>query len=66
MCSRGDYVNHPDQHPALPISYYEEAYKNFPRVYDSCDVPVLVFSDDLEWVKQQEFFQQRSLLNIRV
>ena len=53
---RGDYVNHPDQHPALPISYYEEAYKKF-------DNPtVLVFSDDLEWVKQQEFFQGDNFL----
>ena len=53
---RGDYVNHPDQHPALPISYYEKAYKKF-------DNPtVLVFSDDLEWVKQQEFFQGDNFL----
>ena len=53
---RGDYVNHPDQHPALPISYYEEAYKNF-------DEPtVLVFSDDTEWVKEQEFFNQDNFL----
>ena len=53
---RGDYVNHPDQHPALPISYYEEAYKKF-------DNPtVLVFSDDIEWVKQQEFFQGDNFL----
>ena len=57
---RGDYVNHPDQHPALPVSYYEEAYKKF-------DNPtVLVFSDDLEWVKQQEFFQGDNFLNLRV
>jgi len=48
---RGDYVNHPDQHPALPVSYYEEAYKNF-------DEPtVLVFSDDTEWCKQQPLFE---------
>jgi len=59
---RGDYVNHPDQHPALPISYYEEAYEKFPKVYDSCTVPVLIFSDDIEWVKQQEFFQQDHFL----
>ena len=53
---RGDYVNHPDQHPALPISYYEEGYKKF-------DNPtVLVFSDDLEWVKKQEFFQGDNFL----
>ncbi len=53
---RGDYVNHPDQHPPLPITYYEEAYKNF-------DEPtVLVFSDDLEWVKQQKFFQGDNFL----
>ena len=53
---RGDYVNHPDQHPALPVSYYEEAYKKFD------DPTVLVFSDDLEWVKQQEFFQGDNFL----
>ena len=53
---RGDYVNHPDQHPALPISYYEESYKKFD------DPTVLVFSDDLEWVKQQEFFQGDNFL----
>ena len=53
---RGDYVNHPDQHPALPMSYYEEAYKKF-------DNPtVLVFSDDIQWVKQQELFQGDNFL----
>ena len=53
---RGDYINHPDQHPPLPITYYEEAYKKF-------DNPtVLVFSDDLEWVKQQKFFQGDNFL----
>ena len=45
---RGDYVNQPDNHPVCPISYYEKALKEFPD-----DVPVFVFSDDLDWCREQ-------------
>ncbi len=49
---RGDYVATPDHHPTLPIEYYEQALEKF----DS-DVPVLVFSDSLDWVKEQKLFE---------
>ena len=46
------YVNCSDQHPIQPLEYYEEAIKRFPE-----DMPILVFSDSIEWCKEQEFFQ---------
>lgn len=45
------YVNLQDQHPVQTLEYYEEALKQFPE-----DVPVIVFSDSIEWCKEQEFF----------
>lgn len=48
---RGDYSAKPDAHPTLPIKYYQKALKHFD---ENCDV--VVFSDDMEWVKQQKFF----------
>jgi len=50
---RGDYAANPDAHPICPISYYKEALKKF-----DLNSPVLVFSDDIEWCKGQEFFKQ--------
>ena len=49
---RGDYSVNPDAHPMCPITYYEKALE----LYDK-DSPVLVFSDDIEWCKEQEFFK---------
>ena len=46
------YVNLQDQHPTQPIEYYEEALKHLPD-----DMVVLVFSDSIDWVKEQPFFQ---------
>ena len=54
---RGDYVATPDHHPTLPIEYYEQALEKF----DS-DIPVLVFSDTLDWVKQQKIFDSDRFL----
>jgi Glycosyl transferase family 11 len=48
---RGDYVNHQYAHPLCSIDYYEEALTHFDE-----SSPVLVFSDDIEWCKQQPFF----------
>ena len=48
---RGDYVATPNHHPVLPIEYYEEGLSKF----DS-DIPVLVFSDTLDWVREQKLF----------
>ncbi len=53
---RGDYVNQPNNHPVCPISYYERALDDFPE-----DVPVFVFSDDLEWCREH-FTDDRFLI----
>ena len=45
------YVNCSDQHPVQPLEYYEKALKEFDN-----NQPVIVFSDSVEWVKEQEFF----------
>ena len=47
---RGDYTNNPN-HPVQPLSYYSDALKRF----DS-DLPVIIFSDDSDWCKNQELF----------
>lgn len=46
------YVNLQDQHPVQPLEYYEEALKRFPD-----DMPILVFSDSIDWCKEQEIFK---------
>jgi hypothetical protein len=48
---RGDYLNSQRAHPVCPIEYYEKALSHF-----DADIPTLVFSDDIEWCKQQEIF----------
>ena len=40
-----------DQHPVQPLEYYERALAEFDD-----DQPVIVFSDSVDWVKEQEFF----------
>jgi hypothetical protein len=47
---RGDYVVN-SNHPVQTIEYYEKALEYFDDT-----LPVLVFSDDSEWCKQQELF----------
>ena len=46
------YVNLQDQHPTQPIEYYEKALTYFPD-----DMPVVVFSDSIDWVKEQDLFK---------
>lgn len=53
---RGDYVKQPDNHPVCPVSYYKESLKLFD---DQC--PVLVFSDDLDWCREN-FTEDRFLI----
>ena len=48
---RGDYVTNPN-HPTQTQEYYESALNYF----DSED-PVLIFSDDPEWCKEQKLFE---------
>ena len=59
---RTDHLVKPTYHPVLPLSYYEEALSKCPRVHDSCEVPVLVFSDDPEWCHEQDFFNDDRFL----
>lgn len=53
---RGDYVNQPDNHPVCPLSYYKKCLEFFDE-----DSSVLVFSDDLEWCRQN-FTDDRFLI----
>ena len=48
---RGDYVNSQNAHPVCSLEYYKEALTHFDD-----ELPVLVFSDDIEWCKLQELF----------
>lgn len=48
---RGDYVNNPFYVDLIKTNYYEEAMAEFP------DAKFVVFSDDIEWCKQQEIFK---------
>jgi len=48
---RGDYFLY-NTHPVQSLSYYSQGIKNFSR-----EIPVMVFSDDIEWCKEQEIFQ---------
>lgn len=48
---RGDYLNY-THHPTQPMSYYLDGLSLMPS-----DVPVMIFSDDIEWCKNQELFK---------
>ena len=45
------YTQCGSMHPVQPVEYYERALAEFPE-----DQPVIVFSDSIDWVKEQEFF----------
>lgn len=49
---RTDYVEKSDDHPLCPMEYYERALSEFDPT-----LPVLIFSDDVEWCKNQELFK---------
>ena len=44
---RGDYIKYKDFHPPCSLEYYKKAIKQFPE-----NSTFLVFSDDIEWCKQ--------------
>ena len=54
---QADNIGREQFHPILPISYFEDALKNW-----SDDIPCFVFTDDIDWCKSQEFFQQDRFL----
>lgn len=45
---RGDYLKYPDVHYIQPLEYYIKASEKFSKI--------LIISDDIDWVKGQEFF----------
>jgi hypothetical protein len=57
---RGDYLKISHIHFVQPISYYEKGVALL--LQENPDITkILVFSDDIEWVKQQPFFQSNPL-----
>jgi hypothetical protein len=54
---RTDYVNIQHHHSLCTFKYYEEALKEFD---DS--IPVLIFSDDIDWCSKQELFSSDRFL----
>lgn len=49
---RTDYVEKSADHPPCSLDYYKDALEYFDK-----DLPVLVFSDDIEWCKHQKLFE---------
>jgi len=45
------YTQCGSMHPVQPVEYYEKALSKFDN-----EQPVIVFSDSVDWVKEQEFF----------
>lgn len=54
---RGDYLNHPNHHPVCDIEYYEKSLNYFPK-----NIPVIVFTDDLNWCDQQDLFDDERFI----
>jgi hypothetical protein len=44
---RGDYLSHPNHHPAVSLTYCMKAVRQFPK-----DTKFIVFSDDQKWCKE--------------
>ncbi|OUU22280.1 MAG: hypothetical protein CBC13_07860 [Planctomycetia bacterium TMED53] len=49
---RGDYLNLSKHYPSQTKEYYVEGLTELPE-----DLPVLIFSDGIDWCKEQEHFQ---------
>ena len=48
---RGDYLKYP-HHPVQELSYYQKGLEELPS-----DIPVMIFSDGIDWCKEQEEFK---------
>lgn len=58
---RGDYVHQPQYHPVCSLEYYSEALEIINE-----DLPLVVFSDDIEWCKQNikaDYYSEESVAN---
>jgi hypothetical protein len=49
---RDAYTNLQQYHPPCTIEYYKKAVSKLPK-----DIPILVFSDYIEWCQEQEYFE---------
>jgi hypothetical protein len=49
---RTDYVSNSANHPPCDLAYYEKALEHF-----DVDIPVIIFSDDIEWCNSQPLFE---------
>jgi len=49
---RTDYVEKSQDHPPCSLEYYEDALKKFDHKR-----PVVIFTDDIKWCKEQEIFK---------
>ena len=49
---RTDYLEKSKDHPPCSLKYYEKALSSF-----NSNLPVLIFSDDIQWCKEQELFK---------
>jgi hypothetical protein len=48
---RGDYLKY-SHHPVQTLEYYSEGLSHMPD-----DIPVMIFSDEIEWCKEQQLFK---------
>ena len=53
---RGDYLKYP-HHPVQTLDYYSQGLSYMPE-----DIPVMIFSDGIEWCKEQDLFQGERFL----
>ena len=49
---RTDYVSNSANHPPCDLAYYEKALEHF-----DANIPVIIFSDDVEWCNSQSLFE---------
>tara|TARA_Y100000287_G_scaffold3875_1_gene3270 strand:+ start:453 stop:1313 length:861 start_codon:yes stop_codon:yes gene_type:complete len=54
---QSDNIGREEYHPILPLSFFEEALS-----FWSEDTPCFVFTDDIDWCKEQSFFKQDRFL----
>lgn len=54
---RTDYVSNSENHPPCDLNYYHQALTHFDN-----EIPVMIFSDDIEWCKAQDIFKSDRFL----
>jgi len=61
---RGDYVQYPTIHPILPIQYYRDSIQR--GGWSPEKVTLVVFSDDIEWCRQNFYNSEQRFEGFRV